>query len=246
MGSKEDRRRLFLMKVKEVDDTSVSSKLIDQLQVQTVFRIGSLEIKESVVVMWIVMAIMTVAMFLISKQLRVENPGKFQLGLESVMMKGYNFFYGIVGENGKGYIPYFLSLITFIAVSNLFPIIGFKPPTKDVNVTLGMAIITIVLVQVAGIRAKGVKGWGKSFSSPTIGMLPMNLLEIFLRPFSLTMRLMGNMLGGFAIMELLKMVVPVGVPAIASLYFDIFDGLIQAFVFVFLTAIYIGEAVETE
>ena len=75
-------------------------------------------------------------------------------------------------------------------------------------------------------------------------LTPINILEIFIRPLSLCMRLFGNVLGAFVIMELVKLVVPVGVPAILSLYFDVFDGLIQAYVFVFLTSLYISEAVE--
>ena len=101
-----------------------------------------------------------------------------------------------------------------------------------------------MLIEVAGIRAKGAKGWLKSFSQPVAIVTPINILELVIRPLSLCMRLFGNVLGAFIIMELIKMVVPVGVPAIFSLYFDIFDGLIQAYVFVFLTSLYIQDAVE--
>ena len=73
---------------------------------------------------------------------------------------------------------------------------------------------------------------------------PMNVLELLIRPLSLCMRLFGNILGATVIMELIKAVAPVIVPAMFSLYFDIFDGAIQAYVFVFLTSLYIKEAVE--
>ena len=73
---------------------------------------------------------------------------------------------------------------------------------------------------------------------------PLNILEILIRPLSLCMRLFGNVLGAFVIMELLKMLIPVVLPVPFSLYFDIFDGLIQAYVFVFLTSLFIKEAVE--
>ena len=66
----------------------------------------------------------------------------------------------------------------------------------------------------------------------------------FTRPLSLCMRLFGNVLGAFVIMELIKIVVPVFLPAVFSLYFDLFDGLLQAYVFVFLTSMYISEAIE--
>jgi F-type H+-transporting ATPase subunit a len=69
-------------------------------------------------------------------------------------------------------------------------------------------------------------------------------LEIAIRPLSLCMRLFGNVLGSFVIMELIKAVIPVAVPVPFSLYFDIFDGIIQTIVFVFLTALFTGEALE--
>ena len=78
--------------------------------------------------------------------------------------------------------------------------------------------------------------------SPIIA--PINVMELFIKPLSLCMRLFGNVLGAFVIMELLKIVVPLFVPVVFSCYFDIFDGLIQAYVFVFLTGMYIEEAVE--
>ena len=81
-------------------------------------------------------------------------------------------------------------------------------------------------------------------AEPMPVVLPINILEIFIKPLSLCMRLFGNVLGSFVIMELLKMVVPPVLPAIFSCYFDIFDGLIQAYVFVFLTGLFIKEATE--
>ena len=149
-------------------------------------------------------------------------------------------------ENGLRYIPYLLSVLVYIAAANLIGILGMKPSTKDLGVTAGLAILSILLVEFAGIRQKGVKGWLKGFAEPLPLVAPINLLEVFTRPLSLCMRLFGNVLGAFVVMELLKLVVPIFLPAVFSVYFDIFDGLIQAFVFVFLTALYIGEAVETE
>ena len=73
---------------------------------------------------------------------------------------------------------------------------------------------------------------------------PINFLEIFIRPLSLCMRLFGNVVGAFVVMKLIEQLLPVGLPVVFSLYFDIFDGLIQAYVFVFLTSLFIKEAVE--
>ena len=136
------------------------------------------------------------------------------------------------------------SVVVYIGVANLIGLLGFKPPTKDMNVTAGLAIMSIILIEYAGFHKKGGKGWLKSFAEPMPIILPINILEIFIRPVSLCMRLFGNVLGSFVVMELIKMVVPAIVPVPFSLYFDIFDGLIQAYVFVFLTSLFIKEAIE--
>ena len=79
---------------------------------------------------------------------------------------------------------------------------------------------------------------------PTPLLLPINLMEVIIRPLSLCMRLFGNVLGAFIIMELIKLAIPVGLPLAASMYFDVFDGIIQTVVFVFLTAMFTQETME--
>lgn len=232
---------------KEVTITNeLVNDLLSQLKVQTAFTIpifGGIEVAESVVVMWIIMAALVILSIVLTRNLRLENPGKKQLLLEICIEKGYHFFYELLGEKGKGYIPYLMSVTLFIGIANIIGLFGLKPPTKDLNCTIALAVISIVLVEVAGIRAKGVKGWAKSFAQPVAIIAPLNVLEIVIRPFSLCLRLFGNVLGAFVIMELIKAVVPMVVPVAFSLYFDIFDGFIQAYVFVFLTSLYIGEAI---
>lgn len=222
-------------------------ELTDQLNCHTVFTIplfGGIPVMESVVVTWIIMAVVFLLCIIFVKNLSVEHPGRGQIVLESVVSGIFNFFEDTIGEKGTKYIPYLISVLFYLGISNLIGILGFKPPTKDLNVTIALAVMSILLIEVAGLREKGVKGWVKSFAEPSPIIAPLNVMEIFIRPLSLCMRLFGNIFGAFVIMELLKMAIPVIVPAIFSCYFDIFDGLIQAFVFVFLTTLFIKEAVE--
>ena len=156
----------------------------------------------------------------------------------------YKFFDDLVGEEGRRYIPYLISIAIYIGVANLIGLIGFKPPTKDLNATAALALMSIVLIEYAGFHKKGLKGWVKSFAEPVAIIAPINILEIFIKPLSLCMRLFGNVLGSFVVMELIKQLVAPIIPIPFSMYFDIFDGLIQAYVFVFLTALFIKEAVE--
>lgn len=150
----------------------------------------------------------------------------------------------LLGEDGKGYIPYLMTVGLYIGVANMIGLFGLKSPTKDVGVTGALALMSIVLIEFSGVHKKGVKGFLKSFAEPIPLMLPMNILEIFIRPLSLCMRLFGNILGAFVIMELIKIVAPLLVPVPLSLYFDLFDGFIQAYVFVFLTSLFIKETIE--
>jgi F-type H+-transporting ATPase subunit a len=109
-----------------------------------------------------------------------------------------------------------------------------------------MAIMSIVLILFAGIRFKGIKGWLKSFIEPVPFLLPFKILEYGIKPLSLCLRLFGNILAAFIIMELVYFAFPMIVPGVLSIYFDLFDGILQAYVFVFLTSLFIGEAVEEE
>ena len=223
--------------------------LMEELNCNVVFTIplfGGIDVMESVAVTWIIMAIMMVASLILVHGLKVRNISKKQAALESGMSFIYDFFEGLLGKEGKDYIPYLITVVIYIGIANMIGLLGFKSPTKDLNVTVSLAVMSIVLVEVAGIRKKGVKGWIKSFAEPIAIIAPINVLELFIRPLSLCMRLFGNVLGAFVIMELLKLVVPVFVPAVFSLYFDLFDGLIQTYVFVFLTALFMKESIGGE
>lgn len=220
---------------------------MEELECKTVFTIPvgqGIPVYESVVVTWIIMALLVVVSILLTRNLKVENPGRRQLALEAFFATVQNFFKEILGEEGARYIPYLIAVAIYVGVANLIGLLGFVPPTKDLNVTAALALMSIVLIEYAGLRKKGLKGFCKSLAEPLPVMLPFNILEILIRPVSLCMRLFGNVLGAFVVMELIKLVVPVVIPVPFSFYFDIFDGLIQAYVFVFLTSLFIKEQLD--
>ena len=191
-----------------------------------------------------IMAVVLLLSIFLTRNLKVRDISKRQLAAETIVTKLESFVEDMTGEEGKRYVPYLCTVIVYIAMANLIGLFGMKPPTKDLNVTAALAIMSIILIQYAGIHAKGTKGWLKSFTQPMAIVTPINILELFIKPLSLCMRLFGNVLGAFVIMEMLKILIPVAIPVPFSFYFDIFDGLIQAYVFVFLTSLYIKEAVE--
>ena len=225
----------------------LAQSLMSELNCETVFTVpifGGIPMYESVLVTWIIMAFVFLLCICVTRSLKVENPGRGQIVLESAVSGLYNFFKGVMSEDCYRYIPYLMAVAVYIAIANLIGVFGFKPPTKDINVTAALSVMSIILIEFAGLRQKGMKKWLKSFAEPAPFITPINILEVFIRPLSLCMRLFGNILGGFVVMELIKLVAPVLVPLPFSFYFDIFDGCIQAYVFVFLTSLFIREAIE--
>lgn len=225
----------------------LASTLLEELNCETAFTIpifGGIEVAESVVVTWVIMAVLVVAAICLTRNLKVEKISKRQLVVESAVTGLQNLCGGMIGEEGKAFVPYLVTVLLYIAVANIIGLFGFKPPTKDLNVTVALALMSIILIEFAGIHKRGIKKWAKGFTEPVAVVTPINIMEIFIRPLSLCMRLFGNVLGAFVIMELIKLVMPIGLPIPFSMYFDVFDGLIQAYVFVFLTSLFIKEAIE--
>ena len=226
---------------------NLSEFLMEELEAATAFTIpifGGIEVAESTVISWVIMAIIMILALVLTRNMKVENPGKLQVGVEYVVESLQNIVRGIVGHEGERYVPYLATVLVFLGISNVFAVTGMKPPTKDLNVSAAVALMSIVLVQIASIRQNRVKGWLKGFTKPIAVVTPINIMELAIRPLSLCMRLFGNVLGAFVVMKLLEHLVPIILPAVFSLYFDFFDGLIQAYVFVFLTGLFIKEAVE--
>lgn len=223
-----------------------SSDLMAQLQSKVAFEIpifNGIPVASSVVITWGIMLLLVLTSILFTRKLAMIPSGS-QVYVEAVVDFLNKFVEDILGEEGKHYAPYLGTVALYIACANLTGLFGITPPTKDLNITAGLAIMSIVLIEYSGIKAKGTKGWIKSFAEPMPLLTPINILEIFIRPLSLCMRLFGNVIGGFVVMELIKLCIPVIVPVPFSLYFDIFDGLIQTYVFVFLTTLFMKEKLE--
>ena len=223
--------------------------LAEELQTEVAFTIplfGGIPVHESIVVMWGIMAFIMIVVLLLTRNLKIV-PGRGQAMLESAVTWVNNFLEGNMGKAGRPYFAYLGTVLLLLGISNLIGMFGFgiKPPTKDINVTVAFALLSIILIEVSTFRAQGgLKGFLSSFTKPMAIMTPINIMEIGIRPLSLCMRLFGNVLGAFVIMEILNHVTKIFIPSIASLYFDFFDGILQAYVFVCLTGMYIKEATE--
>lgn len=223
--------------------------LVDELGTHTAFTIplfGGIPVAESVVVTWIIMAVLTAAALLLTRNLSVRSPGKVQVALESAVQFLNGFVKTNIGRHWRPFAPYLGTVALYIGLANIIGIFGLTPPTKDISVTAALALMSMLLIYGAQFRYNGLLGGLKRFAAPMPLLLPINLIEVAIRPLALCMRLFGNVLGAFIIMEMLKFIVPVVLPAVFSIYFDLFDGLIQTVVFVFLTTLFTGEGIKEE
>lgn len=229
----------------------------------------TIPISDSIVMMWIVMAVLIILSLVFARNLKTIPKGK-QNVVELIVDTVNNIVKGNLGHHWKSFAPYFGTILLFLVLSNMAGLFSVLPtaeelykltgneffeglpqfsiaaPTKDLNITLGMALMSVVLVLFAGIRFRGVKGWLHGFLEPSPVMAPFHVLDYATRTLSLSLRLFGNMLAGYIIVEMvyeatvfIKPILP-----LASFFFDIFDAILQAYIFVFLSSIYIKEAIE--
>jgi F-type H+-transporting ATPase subunit a len=227
-------------------------EVFDKLDREIVFRVNlggtALDISNALLVSWIITGVLILLAFAVTRKLET-NPGKLQNALELLVETVNKLCESSIGVHWRPFAAYILGLILYllmcntVALINFFPFAHLYPPTKDINVTGTLALMSLIMILYAGFRYKGVKGWLRSLIEPLPVIAPFKVLEYVTKPVSLCLRLFGNILAGFVIMEMVFAVIPY-ISEPFSLYFDIFDGVLHAFVFAYLTTLYIGEAIE--
>lgn len=225
---------------------ALRDELLGKLDNKIAFTIpvfGGIPVPESVVVTWGIMLFLVLLSIICTRRLK-KVPGKAQLVAEMFVGFISKFTKNTLGEHWKPFAAYFGTIGLYIGCANLIGMFGITPPTKDLNVTAALAIMSAALIYGASFRYHGFKGGLHKFVEPMPLLAPINVMEVVIRPLSLCMRLFGNVLGSFIIMELIKLAMPAIVPMALSMYFDVFDGIIQTIVFVFLTALFTQEALE--
>ena len=167
--------------------------------------------------------------------------------VEALIEFVYDLLEENVGHEGKRFISLIGALFVFILVGNLFGLLpGFFPPTENININAGCAIIVFLSYQAIGFKEHGVS-YLKHFAGPIWWLAPfMFIIELIghvARPFSLSIRLFGNIMGDHKVLEIFSNLVPIVVP-VFNLALGTFVSVIQALVFSLLSTIYIGLALE--
>ncbi len=215
------------------------------------FHIGPLGVTSYVTTMWAIIAVLGIASFIATRNLE-RLPSGFQNVMEMVVDMLLNFFGGVVGEkNARQFFPFLGTMFLFILLSNYSGILpgaghitGFAAPSSTWSVTAGLAIVVFFATHYFGVKAEGMS-YFKSFCQPIFLMLPLNLVEQFVRPLSLSLRLYGNIFGEEMTLAVLLSLIPYFVP-ILMIGLSLLLGGIQAVVFTLLSSIYFLEAVHHE
>ncbi len=231
--------------------------------------LGDLQISETLVVSWIVMALITGLCIWLTHDLKVEKISKRQAVAEMLVEMANKFVIGNAGEKFRKLIPFVAALFATSVVSNLISLIGLRSPTADLSTEAAWAIVVFIMITAQKIKTSGIGGYLKGFTTPIAVMTPFNVLSELATPISLACRHFGNILSGVVINALIygalalassKLlgllpgvlggvlsqipILSVGLPAITSVYFDWFSGVMQAFIFCMLTVMYIANAAE--
>jgi F-type H+-transporting ATPase subunit a len=183
-------------------------------------------------------------------RIRVEEPGKLQLALEALVGGLVGMLSENVGPKGRRFLGLVGTLGLFILVANLLGLVpGFSSPTTNLNVPVGCALVSFLYYNYQGIRAQGAVDYFKHFLGPVLPlaiiMLPIEIISHLSRILSLSIRLFGNIFGEELVILVLASLIPFLVP-LPMMAFAVFGSLLQAFVFVMLTMIYLGGAVASE
>lgn len=188
---------------------------------------------------------------------------------ELIVEKANSFVIGNMGEKFRYLIPFVAALFATSVVSNLISLIGLRSPTADLSTEAAWAVVVFIMITAQKIKTSGFGGYLKGFTTPIAVMTPFNILSELATPVSMACRHFGNILSGVVINGLIYgalavassallglipgalgdvlskiPILDVGVPAITSVYFDWFSGVMQAFIFCMLTVMYIANAAE--
>ena len=174
-----------------------------------------------------------------------ETPGLLQSGVELAVEMLENMVSGVMGTDAGKFMNYVGSIFLFILVSNLSGLFGLRPPTADFGVTLPLGLMTFLIIQYQNIKCNKVGAFTGLFK-PLPLLFPINLIGEVAVPFSLGLRLFGNVLSGTVIMALFYGLVPIFlkigvIPAVLHAYLDVFSGCIQTYVFCMLTMTYVKD-----
>lgn len=217
------------------------------LQIQHYFDIGNYKVllTDAIIVTWIaIIAAVIVFRLMVGKESIRPNTKQTVLWMLVDLIISSAMGFGMNRKEAEEVAPMIMTFGIIITGCNCISYFKLTPPAKNVGFPVACAIVAIIYVIGVSIKFVGLKGFWISLTTPLKAMLPFKLLDFVTKPASLALRLFGNVFGSFVFMEFISITVPIILPGILGLWFDLADGLLQAVIFSYLTMSYIGEIVE--
>lgn len=208
---------------------------------------GFFKLNATIAFTWAIMFVLAVGSKLITRRLTIEHHRSRWQNLLEIVVTGIAKQIEEVGlRHPRIYLPFLGTLFLFVAVSALCTIIpGYEPPTGSLSTTVALALCVFVAVPLFGILDQGIGGYLKSYVEPTVIMLPFNIISEISRTIALAVRLFGNMMSGGMIIGILLTITPFLFPIVMTLL-GLLTGMVQAYIFFILAAVYIAAATQTK
>ena len=228
---------------------------------------GGIPITETIVNTWVVMLVITGLCIWLTRGLKVKPTSKRQVAAEFLVKTAEDFVSSNMGVKFAQYTPFIAGMFVLSAFCSLSSLVGAYAPTSDLSTELSWALFVFVLITYTKVKTNGIGGYFKGYTQPIVVLTPFNIISEIATPISMAFRHFGNIASGSVIMGLVYAalavlnyavfgwlpgalgtvlgnipILSVGVPAVLSLYFDIFSSLLQAFIFCMLTMMYIASA----
>lgn len=225
-----------------------------------------INITQTMISLTVVTLGLILAAFLLTRNIK-KRPGRKQVVVEKLISMLYGLVESTMGKHNLKFAPYIGTLFLSSIFGTLIGMTGIlRSATADLSVTAAWALVTTALVWYNNIKNFGFKSWLKGFTEPIVVMTPMNIVSEIAQPVSMAFRHFGNVAGGSvltsliymalggltsivfgwlpeAVMDVFPPVFAAGIPAVLSIYFDLFSGFVQALVFSLLTMVYVGAAI---
>ncbi len=231
--------------------------------------LGGIPITETVVNTWIVMALLVIVSIVLTRGLKIRPTSKRQIIAEYLVGMVNKLVHENMGAKFMRYVPFIGALFSLSMFSSLISLVGMYSPTGDLSTCLAWALLVFVLITYYKIRTQHIGGYLKGFTEPVFIMTPLNIIGEVATPISMAFRHFGNIASGAVVTLLIYSglsalstavlglipgaagqllsqipIFQVGLPAVLSLYFDVFTSVLQAFIFCMLTMMYIRLACE--
>ena len=206
------------------------------------FHLGPVPITGPVLTTWAIMAVLTAVSWLGLRRASIRG-NAFQIVLEIIVEMLEKQVSDIVRRDPWRYLPLLGTLFIFLVFANLTAILpGMSPPTAHIETPATLAAIVFLSVHYFGIRSRGLAAYARRYTKPNLLLLPLNVLSEFTRTFSLMVRLFGNMMSHEFVIAIVVILAGLFLP-IPFMLLGILIGIIQAYIFTILAAVFIGAAV---